>query len=348
MEEGQSFYGERIANNVIDDRARSMVRRYLEEESTADEERLRCALAGLVAEAHIPESVARSFARLHGSGYDVQAELVGRLHVYLLHDVREKLDLMRLLDSSLCSWARALLSEQVKTAARSEWRSWRRTAPLPDPASIDDVLAANTYAGASEPEMYDEARDIASAEVVSAARVACRADNDVHLVEYMLRAKYGFKAPEHNAQEQDGHPALVMGRFAERARELLGQDADYSDLPSDVVKAIKLASSAPRHAPRRSVVRAFLDMVIDKTSEDLGLVLATAWLARWTDVRPDGSQKADGERKAEMDKWSDVADKALVEDALGATSTSSLDQAMERIFWSAHYVVGSAKRRRAA
>ena len=335
----------RARTNEIDERARGLVREYFSAQksgtaSAQDEADLRLRLAGLAAEAGIPEQVAVSFVNRKGLSSDLVTDLVSRLQIYLCDDVQRKLQLHYLLSKSFCGWARQLLFKQVGTALRSEWRA-RRAKPvedvsMPEPPHRPGV---RQLVVAARPETTDELEDIVAEEFVLGAKKACSRENQPHLAEYILRRKFGFRSPARNTPRQ-----LSLAPFAERASELLSK-TDREALPPIVVEAIASSVRSLRHDPQPAVVDMFLLLVAGRVaSRRRARQLALAWVAQWTETK-NGKPKSQGRRALDRSRWDTVSAAAVEAHLLGARSLTELNEAIEHFFWAAHYQVGNRSKR---
>jgi hypothetical protein len=333
--------GTRAFNDAIDEQARDIVRAYFAASASQDEAELRRHLAELLAKAQVPHEVAVQYVRSQGHPSDYITDLEGRLQVYLVRDVNEKLDLERLLSSSLCGWARQLLLRQAWTAYRSECNS-RRAVPvvdisLPGPPSRPGKHPSR---GVARPETSETLEDELSEEFVVMARRACHRENEVHLVEYLLRQKYGFHPPV--------RVALSVTPFGDIASRLLQRrlKEDCDVLSRQATEAVLSSARALRHAPSKAVAERFLDLVAEAV-EDEAVVgpLAQAWLAKWVEVKTVGLPKTDHERSEDASTWLRVAEAAVEEGLLGARNVERLAEALEKLFWQAHYRAAASRLR---
>ena len=335
--------GTRAFNDTIDTQARAIVRAYFAAPAgKRDEAEVRRRLAALVGEARVPQEVARQFVNMKGLDWDFLSDLEGRLQVYLIQDITEKLDLGRLLSASLCGWARQLLLRQARTAFRSECNS-RRAQPVDDVSHPKRAARPGVHptVRAVAQETPEDLDDELNEEFVLTARRACRRENDVHLVEWLLRQKYGFHPPE--------RVALSVAPFGQMASQLLQSqwaEEDREVLPRQASEAVLSSARALRHAPSDAVTERFI-LLVSQASENrlLAKPLAQAWLAKWVEVMGVGVPKTEHERSRDDSDWRRVAAAAVKEGLLGARSTNHLSEVVEKLFWQAHYRVAAARRR---
>jgi|GEM_PF-5880816 hypothetical protein len=318
--------GTRAFNDIVDERAAELVRAFLSAPQTADEDQVRRALAGLVAEAEVPQQVARSLVASYGLSNDVVADLVGRLQVYLLQNVADKLELQRLLSSSLCGWARKLLLRQARTAFRSEQRS-KRAQPVVDISAptAPKRPGVRPIVHLVSVDPTDDIDDELSEEFVLAARRSCRKENDVHLVEWLLRKKYGFR------------PQPRLADFANCGNFRNLDEDDREALSRQAMEAVRTSASTLHHPPSGAVAKRFTLLVTGAVDdEELAGALAQVWLAKWVEVKTTGTPKTSRERRRDAARWGQLADVAVTRKVLGARSVSRLEQVMEDLFWQAH------------
>lgn len=335
--------GTRAFNDLIDKQARDIVRsHFTASPGASDEASVRQRLAQLLGEAQVPKEVARQFVNRHDLDPDFLIDLEGRLQIYLIKDIEEKLDLWRLMSASLCGWARQLLLRQARTAFRSEYNA-RRARPVDDITHPEPVArpGAHVAVRAVSQETPETVGDELTEEFVITARRACRRENDVHLVEWLLRQRYGFRSPK--------RVALAVAPFGDFADQLLQprlakEDSDV--LPRLAAEAVLSSARTLRHAPSQAVVDRFVALVSQATRRELlAEPLANAWLARWVEVVGAGTPKTARKRSEDSSTWRQVAEAAVKQGLFGARSTNHLTEAMEKLFWQAHYQVAAARRR---